>query len=220
MSDPLVPKNARSGSLAVHATRAVSAIIVTSFMLAGMWVLEIADYLLGGRLDQYGIRAHDVGDLPQIFSAPFLHAGFGHLMANSLPFLVLGFFAAARGLAKFLVMNLMVIVVGGAGVWFFGPSNGETLGASILIFGYFGYLLGRGIFERHLADIAIATAVVLLYGTMIFGVLPSDPRISWQGHLFGLIGGVLAAWTLRRGRAAPARPVADSGYAGGGLSPL
>jgi membrane associated rhomboid family serine protease len=222
MSDPLVPERATSGRLATHATRAVSALIFTSFMLAGMWVLEIADFMLDGRLDQYGIRAHDVGDLPQIFSAPFLHGGFGHLIANSLPFLVLGTLAAARGLTRFLAMNLVVILVGGAGVWLFGSPGAETLGASILIFGYFGYLLGRGVFERHLADIAIAVTVVLLYGTMILGVLPTDPRISWQGHLFGLIGGVLAAWTLRRRKVAAARPVRPAGgdYTGGGLSPL
>lgn len=219
MSDPLVPERVTSGRLATHATRAVSAVVLTALMLAGMWMLEIADFVLGGRLDQYGIRAHDVGDLPQIFSAPFLHGGFGHLIANSLPFLVLGTLAAARGLGRFLAMNLVVIVVGGAGVWLLGQAGAETLGASILIFGYFGYLLGRGVFERHLADIAIAVVVVLLYGTMILGVLPSDPRISWQGHLFGLIGGVLGAWILRR-RTAPQPGPAGGGYTGGGLSPL
>jgi membrane associated rhomboid family serine protease len=179
----------------------VSALAVAFFMLAGMWALEVADYMVDGRLDEYGVRAHRIADLPQIFSAPFLHAGFGHLMANSVPFLVLGFLAAARGLTKFVVTNLLVIVVAGLGVWFTGPADMETLGASILVFGYFGYLLGRGIFERHLADIAIAVVVVLLYGTMVLGVLPSNPGISWQGHLFGMIGGVLAAWTLRRRRA-------------------
>jgi membrane associated rhomboid family serine protease len=198
MSDGLVPQSARSEGLTTHATRAVSALAVTILMLTVMWVLEVADYLVDNRLDQYGIRSHEVADLPQIFSAPFLHVGFPHLMANSVPFLVLGFFAAARGLTKFAVMNLLVIVVGGIGVWLTGPSKAETLGASILVFGYFGYLLGRGVFERHLADVGIAVVVVLLYGTMIFGVLPSNPGISWQGHLFGLLGGVLAAWTLRR----------------------
>ncbi|MCW2898311.1 MAG: Rhomboid family protein [Streptosporangiaceae bacterium] len=206
MSDALVPRRSHSEVLSTHATRAVSGFAVTVFMLAIMWALEVADYMLDGRLDQYGIRAHDPGDLPQIFSAPFLHAGFGHLMANSVPFGVLGFLAAARGLTRFVAMNLMVIVIAGLGVWLTGPSDKETLGASILVFGYFGYLLGRGVFERHLADIAIAVIVVLLYGTMAFGVLPSNPNISWQGHLFGLIAGILAAWTLRRRRAVAPSP--------------
>jgi membrane associated rhomboid family serine protease len=204
MSDALVPQRARSEGFTTHATRAVSAFALTVLMLTVMWVLEVIDYLLDGRLDQYGVRAHDAGELPQIFSAPFLHVGFGHLMANSIPFLVLGFLAAARGLTKFVVMNLMVVVVAGMGVWLTGPSDKETLGASILVFGYFGYLLGRGVFERHLADIAIAAVVLLFYGTMVFGVLPSNPSISWQGHLFGMLGGVLAAWTLRRRRPAVA----------------
>jgi membrane associated rhomboid family serine protease len=183
----------------------VSALILVTLALAGMWALEVADYVVtddngSGSLDQYGVRAHQVSDLPHIFSAPFLHAGFGHLMANSVPFLVLGFLAALRGIGKFLLANLVVIVIAGAGIWLTGPSNGVTLGASILIFGYFGYLLGRGVFERHLADVGIAVAVAAVYGTMIFGVLPSNPTISWQGHLFGLLGGLFSAWTLRRRR--------------------
>lgn len=192
-----------SEGLDAHARRAVSALVITVLMLIGMWVLETIDFLMEGYLDQYGIQARDVVELPQIFTAPFLHGGFPHLIANSVPFLVLGFLAAARGIAKFAVMNLLVILVGGAGVWFVGSSDAQTLGASILVFGYFGYLLGRGIFDRHLADIAIAVVVVALYGTMIFGVLPSNPSVSWQGHLFGLIGGVLSAWVLRRRTSGP-----------------
>ncbi|MCW2912034.1 MAG: Rhomboid family protein [Actinomycetia bacterium] len=208
MSDPQVPQSSPAEGLADHAWRAVSAITLVTLMLAGMWALEVTDYVVtddngANSLDQYGIRAHHVSDLPHIFSAPFLHAGFGHLTANSIPFLLLGFLAAFRGVGKFLLANLIVILVAGAGVWLTGPSDGVTLGASILIFGYFGYLLGRGVFERHLADIGIAVAVAAVYGTMIFGVLPSNPSISWQGHLFGLLGGLLSAWTLRRRRGLP-----------------
>jgi membrane associated rhomboid family serine protease len=210
MSDLDLPRSSPTHGLAGHASRAVSAIVLVTLMLTGMWALEVTDYVVtddsgANSLDQYGIRAHQVGDLPHIFSAPFLHAGFGHLMANSIPFLVLGFLAAVRGVGKFLLANLIVILVAGIGVWLTGPSNGVTLGASILIFGYFGYLLGRGVFERHLTDIGIAVAVAVVYGTMIFGVLPNDPTISWQGHLFGLFGGLLSARALRR-RREPARP--------------
>jgi membrane associated rhomboid family serine protease len=193
--------------LADHAARAMSAIALVALMLAGMWALEITDYVMtddneANSLDRYGIRAHHVSDLPHIFSAPFLHAGFGHLMANSIPFLVLGFLAAYRGIGKFLLANIIVILIAGAGIWLTGPSDGVTLGASILILGYFGYLLGRGVFERHLPDIGIAVAVAVVYGTMISSVLPSNPNISWQGHLFGLFGGLLSAWILRRHRSA------------------
>lgn len=200
-----------SEGLAEHASRAVSAIVVVTLALTGMWVLEITDYMVtrddgSGSLDRYGIRAHDVNDLPHIFTAPFLHAGFAHIMANSVPFLVLGFLAALRGIGKFLIMNLIVIVTAGLGVWFTGPTNGVTLGASMLIFGYFGYLLGRGVFERHLADAAIAMVVAVAYGTMIMGILPSNPNISWQGHLFGLLGGLIASWRLRRNRSTDLLP--------------
>ncbi|MCD0452379.1 rhomboid family intramembrane serine protease [Actinocorallia sp. API 0066] len=191
-----------AGEIGTQATRALAAAALVLTVLVGMWILEGVDYVLGGQLDTYGIRARDVGDLPQIATAPFLHGNFEHLMANTVPFAVLGFLAALRGLGKFLTMNLIVIVVGGLGVWFTGPPNSETLGASILVFGYFGYLLGRGVFERHIGDGLIAVAVVLLYGGIVYGVIPTDARISWQGHLFGLIGGLIAAFLLRRKRSA------------------
>ena len=197
-----------SEALAVHASRAVFGIAIVTLMLTAMWGLEVLDYVSADdssdvtAVERWGIRAHHVSDLPHIFTAPFLHAGFPHLMANTIPFLVLGILAAVRSVAKFLVMNLIVIMVGGGGVWLFGPTDAVTLGASILIFGYFGYLLGRGLFERHIVDIVIAVAAALLYGTMVVGVLPTTPGVSWQGHLFGLFGGLISSWLLRRKRSA------------------
>ncbi|HEX6473347.1 MAG TPA: rhomboid family intramembrane serine protease [Streptosporangiaceae bacterium] len=194
-----VPRATRREGLATHATRAASAVVVVGFALAVMWVLEVIAYVTDNHILTWGIRAHDVTDLPHVFTAPFLHASFDHLISNTVPFAILGFLAALRGLGKFLVMNLIVMVIGGLGVWFLGPANGVTVGASILIFGYFGYLAGRGVFERRLVDILIAVVVGVLYGTAIAAsVVPNNPQISWQGHLFGLIGGVLAAWNLRR----------------------
>ncbi|WP_067814711.1 rhomboid family intramembrane serine protease [Actinomadura kijaniata] len=198
MSYSPVPERQRhSDGLLTHGARALTGALLVTAVTAVMWVLEFVDVATGGSLDRFGIQPHDVDDLPDILTAPFLHVGFGHLMSNTVPFLILGFLAAARGVGKFLAASLFVIVVGGLGVWFTSPVN--TLGASILVFGFFGYLVGRGVFERHLLDILIAVAVVVLYGTtMLFGLLPSDPSISWQGHLFGLLGGLLASWVLRR----------------------
>ncbi|MFC0038357.1 rhomboid family intramembrane serine protease [Actinomadura rayongensis] len=193
---PPVPDQRPSAGLATQGARAVTAAVLVLAVTAVMWLLEIVDVATDNSLDRYGIQPRDVADLPDIFTAPFLHGGFDHLTGNTVPFVVLGFLAAWRGIAKFLGMSLIVIVTGGLGVWFTGSAN--TLGSSILIFGFFGYLLGRGVFERRVLDIVIAVAVVAFYGTLVFGVLPSDPRISWQGHLFGLIGGVAAAWALRR----------------------
>lgn len=194
-----IPRETPSEGLATHATRAVSALVVIGFALAIMWALEVFAYVTDNRILTWGIRAHDVTDLPHVFTAPFLHASFDHLIANTVPFAVLGFLAALRGISKFLAMNVVVMVVGGLGVWFLGPSNTVTIGASILVFGYFGYIVGRGLFERRVLDIVITVVVGVLYGTAIAsGVVPNNPQISWQGHLFGLIGGVLAAWSMRR----------------------
>lgn len=190
------PDRQRSDGLAKHGARALSAGVLILSVTAVMWVLEAFDYTTDGWFDRFGIQPRDVGDLPDIFTAPFMHGGFGHLIGNTIPFVILGFIAAARGIAKFLVASLIIIVVGGLGVWFISSAN--TLGSSILIFGFFGYLVGRGIFERRLPYIGIAVAVVAVYGTMLLGVIPSDPTVSWQGHLFGLLGGVLSSWVLRR----------------------
>ncbi|WP_131737874.1 rhomboid family intramembrane serine protease [Actinomadura roseirufa] len=195
------PDKQRSRGFAEQGARALTAAILIGSVTAVMWALELFDvYVDDNRLDRLGLQPRDVADLPDVFTAPFMHGGLNHLAANTVPFLVLGFLAAMRGIAKFLVASLVIIVVGGLGVWF--TSSVNTLGSSILIFGFFGYLVGRGLFERRLPDIAIAVAVVAVYGTMLLGVIPNDPAISWQGHLFGLIGGVLGAWFLRRDTAA------------------
>jgi membrane associated rhomboid family serine protease len=217
MSDLTVPKEETDerpvvDGLTEHASRAVFGVALVILMLSVMWALTITDYLTSDDdpstvtpLEHWGIRAHHVADLPHIFTAPFLHAGLPHLMANSLPFLVLGIMASVRSIGKFVVMNLVVIVVSGLGIWFFGPANEITLGSSVLIFGYFGFLVGRGVFERHIVDAVMAVAGVVLYGTIIVGILPSNPYISWQGHLFGLLGGLASAFLMRR-----RRPVAPS----------
>jgi len=211
MTDPRLSDRARAagsraaGELSVQVTRALSAIAVIGLMLAAMWVLEVVNYAGNDSLEQYGIRSRDFADLPDIFSAPFLHANLDHIAANTLPFAILGLVAAVRGVGKFLLMNLIVIIVGGLGVWFTGPSNAETLGASILVFGYFGYIVGRGVFERRIADTAIAIVVGVFYWSILYGLVPTDQQISWQGHLFGLIGGLLASYTLRRRRTSQRR---------------
>jgi membrane associated rhomboid family serine protease len=182
-------------------TGALGAAIVISLLVAVEWAVEVTDYVLPLDLDQYGIVSHEVNGLRGIMAAPFLHAGFSHLMANTVPLAILGFLAALRGLGRFFVASLIIIVVSGLGVWFLSPP-GLTVGASGLVFGYFGYVVTRGLFDRHLLDIVLGIGVAVLYYSLIWGVLPGQPGISWQGHLFGLVGGVLAAWMLRRRRRA------------------
>ncbi|MFD0733912.1 rhomboid family intramembrane serine protease [Planotetraspora mira] len=180
---------------------ALGSAIVMIVLLSVMWVVEIVDYVQNGSLDHYGIIAHEPDGLPGILFAPFLHAGFAHLMANSVPLLILGFLAAIRGISRFLTASLVIILVSGSGVWLTSPPNTLTLGASGLVFGYFGYVVARGLFDRRALDIVLGVIVAVLYYSILWGALPSQPGISWQGHLFGLIGGVVAAWFLRRRRA-------------------
>ena len=162
-----------------------------------MWVLEVFDQVFSGAdLDQYGIRPHDVPDgLLGIVSAPFLHAGFGHLIGNTVPFLVLGATIALSGFSRGGA-TAIIAVVGGLGVWIFAPANTDHIGASGIVFGYAAYLIARGLFSRNLLHLGVGIAVIAVYGTtLLFGLAPRD-GISWQGHLFGAIGGVVAARVL------------------------
>jgi membrane associated rhomboid family serine protease len=179
---------------------ALSAFIIVVGMLVVMWVVEGVDFVLNGALDQFGILGWDPEGLVGILFAPFLHGGFGHLMANSVPLLVLGFLAGLRDVRKFLWASLIIIVIGGLGTWLTSPAV-YTVGASGLVFGYFGYILARGVFDRRLLDIVIAVGVGIVYYGILAGLLPNQEGISWQGHLFGLVGGVVAGWVLRRKRA-------------------
>jgi len=167
-------------------------------LLAGLWFLELLDQLSGNQLDQYGIHAREVDGMPEILTAPFLHAGWDHLISNSLPFLVLGFLVLLSGLARWLVSSLIIIVISGMTAWFLTPVHTIILGASGLIFGWLTYLLARGIWSRRPAQVAVALLVLLVYGGLIWGVLPGNAGISWQAHLGGAVGGVLAAWLLHR----------------------
>lgn len=174
------------------------ALILGSFIIC-IWLLEIIDlFVLGSALNRYGIRPRNLSGLRGILFAPFLHGGLGHLMANTIPFLVLGWFVMLREISDFFLVSLITIVASGLGVWLFGSANSIHIGASGLIFGYFGFLLSRGYFERSATGIAFSLLVGVLYGSLIWGVLPIRSGISWEGHLFGFLGGVLAARLLAR----------------------
>ncbi len=160
--------------------------------------LEAVDQFVVARsLDVSGIHPRDLQGLWGILCAPLLHGGFGHLAANTVPYLVLGWYVIAGRKGDFFLVSAIVIVLGGAGVWLTAPANSVHIGASGLIFGYLGFLLARGLFERSLGSILVAVIVGLLYGGLIFGVLPSgESGVSWQGHLFGFVGGAIAAKLL------------------------
>ncbi|NQW99161.1 rhomboid family intramembrane serine protease [bacterium] len=161
-----------------------------------MWAVEVVDFVLPTPLDQFGIRPRSTRGLAGIVLSPFLHVGFGHLLSNSIPFLLLGGLVMTRGLKKFGLLSLWVILLGGAGVWLLGAGGTVHLGASLLIFGYLGFLLSRGIFERSVGGVLLSLALLVGYGGMLYGVLPGQPGISWLGHLCGFLAGLAGAWAL------------------------
>ena len=166
-----------------------AAILVSCVAL--VWLLEVIDRILfAGSLDRFGIRPRNLDGLSGILFAPLLHGGWQHLAANTVPFVVLGWLVMLRRLSDFVLVSGLVIVVGGLGVWLVGAPNSVHIGASGLIFGYLGYLLARGYFERSWGSILLAGLVAVLYGGVLWGVLPGQPGVSWEGHLFGLGAGV------------------------------
>ena len=168
-------------------------------MVAVMWVVEVLD-VAGLNLDSNGIHPRDADTLPDIAFAPFLHAGWGHLVGNTVPFLILGATIALSGVVRTAAVTGIVALVGGLGTWLIGPANTNHIGASGLVFGYAAYLISRGIFSRKPIHLAAGVAVLAIYGaTLLFSLVP-HPGISWQGHLFGAIGGVVAARVLDRPR--------------------
>lgn len=187
--------------------RAKTPLAVLGGFIFLLWFLEIVDWLIfGGALDGYGIKPRTVNGLVGILYAPFLHGGFGHLLANTMPMLILGgLIIISRGLKEFLVVTAVVMILGGLGTWLIGPISSVHIGASGLVFGYFGFLLLMAFFERSCRSIVVAVLVLFVYGGLIWGILPRGDGISWQSHLFGLIGGILAAYLLGRQEADQAR---------------
>ena len=177
-----------------------SGVRVVLGLAAFMWILEVVDVVAGHRLDSYGIEPRDTDSLAGILAAPFLHAGFGHLLANTIPFLVLGIVIALGGALQVLGVTAIVALVSGLGTWVIGPEHSIHIGASGVVFGYATFLLTRGLFNRDLLQIVIGLVVGVLWGASLLAGLEPQEGISWQGHLFGAVGGVLAARVLRRGR--------------------
>jgi membrane associated rhomboid family serine protease len=188
------PSPTRQGLLLVAAAAAL------------MWVVEIADQIAGGRLDRFGIEPRDADGLSGIVAAPFLHGGFDHLVGNTIPFVVLGAAIALSGAARVVVVTAVVALVGGLGTWLVAPSGTIHIGASGIVFGYAAYLAVRGLYSRSLGQIAIGVVVLALWGTTLLQGLVPEEGISWQGHLFGAIGGVVAARLVHRRR--PEAPAA------------
>jgi membrane associated rhomboid family serine protease len=169
-------------------------------MVALMWIVEAIDVAAGHRLDSAGIEPHDPEGLIGVVTAPFLHASFGHLIGNTLPFVTLGVVIAFQGAARVLAVTALVALVSGLGTWLFGAEGTVHIGASGVVFGYATYLLARGFFNRDPLELAIAALVAVVWGGALAGSLLPHEGISWQSHVFGAIGGVIAAQVFARKR--------------------
>ncbi|MEU0089883.1 rhomboid family intramembrane serine protease [Kribbella sp. NPDC006257] len=196
----------KSGSV-VDAARISSGIKLLVVLVGLMWLSEIVDTALHGRLDRYGIIAREPDGLFGIITAPFLHLGFGHLISNTLPLVTLGAIIAVGGALRLFSVTAIVTTIGGLGTWLISPPHTITIGASGLVFGYAAYLVARGIFNRRLGQIAVGVIVILVWGSALLGGLLPQDGISWQGHLFGGIAGILSAWILAEDRKPANRPV-------------
>ncbi|MEC3920636.1 rhomboid family intramembrane serine protease [Nocardia sp. CDC160] len=192
------------------------AIALTLGFTALLYGVEGVNSVTNNELDNAGVRPRSEEGLVGILFAPVLHANWGHLIGNTLPVIVLGLLALLTGIGRGLTATAIIWVIAGFGQWLTAPANSVSVGASVLVFGWLTYLLCWGWFSRNVLQIAVGLVVLVLYGSILWGVLPGNPQISWQGHLFGAIGGVVAGWVLssnerRHRRGADADRLASQG---------
>jgi membrane associated rhomboid family serine protease len=181
--------------------KALRALVFMAGFLGLLWVIQLANWADSYGLNgAFGIVPHSQGHLADIFTAPFLHFSWQHLEGNSIPLLVLGFLAAYRGITKFVAVTVIAVITSGLAVWMFQSSSELTVGASGLIFGYFGYVVVRGLFDRNFVDAIVGALAAVAYAYILAVAIPGTPGVSWIGHAGGLVGGVLAGWILRTRR--------------------
>lgn len=171
--------------------------IVALAFTALLYLVELADRILPGNFEDGGIMPRSLSGLDGIIWAPLLHGPWSHLVSNTVPVLVFAFLAMASGIGRWVAVTATIWLLGGFGVWLVGASA-THIGASGLAFGWLAYLLVRGIFNRSLGQLAVAGVLMVIWGGMLWGVLPGQAGVSWEGHLFGALAGVLAAWVIAK----------------------
>jgi membrane associated rhomboid family serine protease len=181
------------------------ALFVMVGFLAILWIVQIVNWADHYHLtDSYAIIPHNVSRLPDILTAPFLHFNWAHIEGNSGPLFIFGFLAAYRGLAKFFGVTVLVILTSGLAGWLFESGNSLGAGASGVVFGYFGYIMVRGFFDRHAIDMLLGVVMALCFAYQ-FAVLLPHQGIGWQTHIGGLVGGIAAGWIFRERRERPVK---------------
>lgn len=176
-----------------RARRGAEAVLV---LLGVMWAVQLVNSLDSYRLDSNGIVPRQLDGLRGVVLSPFLHASWGHLIGNTIPFVVLGLMIAVSGPGRVLAVTAIVGLVAGLGTWLTSSSGSDTVGASGIVFGYAAYLVARGFFNRRLIEIALGVLVAVLFGGALLSSLIPHAGVSWQDHAFGAIGGLLAARML------------------------
>ncbi|WP_229899324.1 rhomboid family intramembrane serine protease [Streptomyces hiroshimensis] len=174
------------------------ALFVMVGFVALVWAVQLANWSGDYALSRHhGILPGDIGTLPDVFAASLLHWNWAHIESNSGPLFVFGFLAAYRGVARFLGLSVLVMVTSGLAEWVFGDGGTRTVGASGLVYGFFAYVVVRGLFDRHLIDTLIGVVMAASYAYILTTAVPGTPGISWLCHLGGLVGGVAGAWLFR-----------------------
>jgi membrane associated rhomboid family serine protease len=191
----------------------IEGLIVLIGIVAIMWIVEEANSLDSNRISKSdGIYARNLDHIWGIFTAPFLHFSWQHLVANTVPFVFMGVIIALQGARRLMLVTLIIIVIGGLGTWLIAPSGTDTAGASGVVFGYATYLFTRGFFNRSVLELLTGLVVGVVWGGALLSSIVPHYGISWQGHACGAVAGVIAAYLLRRGR--PSKPGSKS------MSPL
>lgn len=167
-------------------------------MLAAMWLVFVASALSGGALIGLGVIPRTLIGLRGILFAPFIHGSMQHLLANSIPFVILGWLVMLRDSRHFTSVTIAAMIGSGGAAWLLGAPGSVHIGASGVIFGYLGFLIVSGWYVRSLASVVLSIFVIVVWGGLVAGVMPGTPGISWQAHLGGFIAGVLTARTYRR----------------------
>jgi membrane associated rhomboid family serine protease len=209
----LSPKSwsAGTGDAESMLAEARKALFVMVAFLALLWIIQLINAAEGHHqlVYEFGIRPRSAGSLPDIFSAPFVHLSWTHIEANSGPLFIFGFLAAYRGVVRFLGLTVLVIITSGFASWLTAPSGTVGVGASGVVFGYLGYVLVKGFFDRHMIDIIIAAVMALCFAYQFTVLLPHN-GVGWQDHIGGLVGGVVGGWVFRDRARARARRAARS----------
>lgn len=189
-------RNKASGQTVGQALKTQGVILVGLALV--LWGVHLANVLLSGQLLRFGIMPRSLVGLRGIVLAPLLHGSFSHLATNTVPLLTLGWLTLLRGMRTFWLTTAVVVLSAGLGTWLLGAPTSIHVGASGVVFGYFGFLLLQGYFERSVGAVALSLVVAVLYGSLLWGVVPGGIGISWESHLFGFLGGAIAARLLSR----------------------